>query len=332
MISINEALVWLNKFDKSHLNGINQQLIVVARNSRTDNGAVIDILKAALSQAKATPQDDLDYPETLLNCAAIELDREFKLLAKEHVEEAKQIYHVGKDPQGETVACWMCGIIDFQLPDIDSCYLSFGEALESLKTVLAVYRHAPETLEWYHEIRDKMNQDLVTIPHDCFTWLTRFPDYPSHLSTSNRLLVDALNVNLQNKQFTQSYSRITELKDSAYQCPDHLEVAEIFVETAFAAYRMANPQQAIKDLQYALRKYPVGSHYSEVTRWMMGAVQWSCADERIKAKGNWQNCIGSFKHLALKADRMNKQSEKNWYNEKVKHMEGALREKVKEYL
>jgi hypothetical protein len=95
---------------------------------------------------------------------------------------------------------------------------------------------------------------------------------------------------------------------------------------------MANPQQAIKDLQYALRKYPVDSHYSEVTRWMMGAVQWSCADERIKAKGNWQNCIGSFKHLALKADRMNNQDRKDWYNEKIKYMEGALREKITEFL
>lgn len=332
MINTDEALGWLNKFDKSHLNGINQQLIAIARNSRTDQGAVVEILKAALIQSKANPQDNLDYPETLLNCAAIELDRGNKMSALEHIREAKQVYKQGRDPQGETVACWMCGIVEFQLPDTDACYASFGEALASLKILRETNRHAAEILAWYSEIQDRMNQDLVTIPHESFTWLTRFREYPSHLSPSNRQLVEALNLNIQNKLIDQAYSRITELKDSASYSSDPREPAEILVETGIAAYRMDNPQQAIQDLRAALIKYPAGSHYSEVTRWMLGAVQWWCVGERIKAKGNWENSIGSFKQLALKADRLNKQDNKDWYNEKIKYMEAALKGKIAQYL
>jgi hypothetical protein len=84
MIKMSEALRWLNQFDRSHLNGTNQRLLATARNQRTDNAAVQDLVRAALQQARTSPQDALDYPETLMNCAEIEYDRGFTEQARDH--------------------------------------------------------------------------------------------------------------------------------------------------------------------------------------------------------------------------------------------------------
>jgi tetratricopeptide (TPR) repeat protein len=332
MITIFEALDWVNKFDKSHLNGANQQLFSIARNKRTDKGAVSDILRAALAQSTASPLDSLDYSESLLNCAAIELERGLLDEARNHVLEARQWYQAERDPHGEAVALWMCGIVHLRSPEMDLCYQSFHAAIKMFEDLEHSHRHAPDTQSWYKDILCKMNQDLVTIPHEVYKWLTRFRENPSHLSSSNRQLVKNLDVNIKNKQTTQAYQVITELKASASTSPNHLENAEIYVETGLATYRMNAASTAIEDLQYALTKYPIGGHYAEVSRWMLGAIQWPLAGRALKAKSNWENSIGSFKQLALKADRMNQDKTKKWYNEKFPLMEEALREKISEYL
>lgn len=332
MIDILEALEWLNKFDKSHLNGTNQQLLAIAKNRRTADGAVADILRAAVTQAKTAPQDALDYSETLMSCAAVELDRGFKEQARDHIREARKFYQDQRDPHGEAVALWMCGLIELQLPDVDASYLSFTDAVKAIEDLQKTYRHAPDTQDWYNEILRKMNQDIVTIPHEPFTWLAHFSSTQSHISSANRQLVEALNVNIKNKQTSQAFKRIAELKESAATCPDRFESAEIYVETGFAAYRMENPLQAIKDLKYAIIKYPPRSHFSEVTRWMLGAIQWTCEGESMSAKESWQKSLDGFSELAVKADHMNQDEQKSWYEEKIPYMEAALAGKISEYL
>ena len=329
MIQIAEALRWLNQFDQSHLNVISQQLIATARNQRTSSAAIQDSIQAALQQARTSPRDSLDYPETLLNCAVIEFDRGLTQRTRDHLTAAVQSYIRGKDPHGAAVASWMLGIAELALLNPDSSYTSWKKALRTFDRLRDTNTHILSTRDWYTCASIKMNQDLITLPHEAFSWLNQFT--ASRLSASNRDLADIVDENIKNNNGNEAARLINVLKERAKASPDPVESAEIFLETGIAHFRMLEWLPSIADLKVAVTNCSTQSHQQEVARWILGAVQFWSDKHRVEALQNWEKSLTGFSELAQKADRNNRQLEKRWYRERVTYMKAALKGKITEY-
>ena len=329
MIEISEALRWLNQFDRSHLNGTNQGLFASARNRRTDNAAIQDIIRSALQQAGTSPQDGLDYSETLLNCAVIEFDRGFTEQARDHLATAVGRYVRGKDVHGAAVAAWMHGITELAMQNADGTYDSWRRSLRTVDRFRQTNRHIPSTRDWYTSVFVKMNQDLVTLPQEAFTWINQFSG--SRLSSFNRDLVELIDKNIKNGNRDEADRLINVLKEKVNTSPDPLECAEIFAEAGLARFRMREWPLAIRDLKEALRRYPAESHQKESTRWMLGAVQLWSRRQRVEALSNWEKSIKGFMELARQADQNNRSSQKRWYRDRIVYMKGALKGKITEF-
>jgi len=330
MITIREALSLLNQFDGSHLNRTNQQLLATAKNRRTVDSVVQSILDAALGQAKGSPKDSLDYPETLLNCAAIEFERGFKDLAKAYASEAKQLYKDAGDSHGKAIALWILGIAEVSLLYTDPAWIHWKQAIQSFTKQRDSNKHIPETRDWYMTVLLRTNEDLVTLPQEGFSWLNR--STPSRLTSSNRALVNGIEENIKLEKPEQAYKLISILKEKAKSSTDPLEYPEIFVEIGVAYFRLKNPLLAMQELKVAVGRYSSSQcHQRNVSRWLLGAVQWWLNDYRLEAQKNWETSLDGFAELAKKADQKNQQSEKFWYRERIIYMKGALQGKIKEY-
>ena len=329
MIRMSEALRWLNQFDRSHLNGTNQRLFATARNRRTDNAAIQDIVRSALQQARTSPEDALDYPETLLNCAEIEYDRGFTEQARDHLAAAMSSYVRGKDTHGVAVAAWMFGIAEFTLPNTDSAYTNWKRSLRTFERYRKANRHIPSTRNWYTATVIKMNMDLVTLPQEAFTWINEFSS--SRLSPVNRDLVELIDQNIKNGNRDEADRIINVLQEKAKTSPDPWEYAEIHAETGLARFRMREWPLAIRNLKEALTRYPAESHAQESVRWMLGAVQFWSRSQRVEALSNWEKGINGFTKLARQADQNNRGTQKRWYRDRIVYMKGALRARIAEF-
>ena len=328
MITIFEVLGWLNQFNKSHLNNIAQQLIAIANNPLTSAEVVQHILRSALGQSQSLPYDRLDYAETLLNCGAIECRRGLSEQAKVHISDARRFYMDGKDSHAVAIASWMLGIIERSLLRTDFSYINWYGAIQTFDKLRDRHKHVPITHAWYTTSIRKMNQELITLPHESFWWLNRFTR--TRLSDLNHQFVDGINESIGRKQFDKAYQTVSILKEMTKDCRDVLEIPEIFVETGFAAYRMANPLQAIQDIKLAVVRYPSGSHRREVLHWMLGTIQWECEDEMVEAVRNWKKSLDGFIALSKQAARDKCEDQKCWYEQKLTYMQQALIGKIAE--
>jgi tetratricopeptide (TPR) repeat protein len=328
MITVSESLGWLNQFTKSHLSSINQQLIAIANNQLTSSDALQHIIKAALAQVQASPHDRLDYAETLLNCAVIECERGFSEQAKVHISDARRSYMEGKDNHAVAIASWMLGIIELSLLRVDYSYINWYEAIKTFDKLRDRHKHVLNTYSWYTTAIGKMNQDLVTLPHESFWWLNRFAR--TRLSDLDHQFIESINESIRKKQFERAYQTITILKKLTEDCRDVFEIPEIFVETGFAAYRMGNPLQAIQDIKQALVRYPAGSHRREVLHWMLGAIQWEYKEQMVEAVRNWKKSLDGFHALAKQSEREKREEQKCWYEEKIVYMQQAFIGKISE--
>jgi hypothetical protein len=330
MITIHQTLGWLNQFDQSHLSEPTERLLAVARDRRTATAVVRGILKAALDQAQAAPLDDLEYPETLLSCAAVELDRELRESAREHCTEAESCYRNPEHLHRRAIALWMLGIVELRLDDTDSCHRHWCEVLEAFEDLQHSHRHRPATQSEYKALLEKLHPDVITLLQASFQWLNKFDG--SHIQGPNRQLVDAMHGCIANKQFDMAYQKITRLKELARDCEEPLESAEIFAEIGLAAYRMVNLREAVEALKSATIKYPLGSHQLQVVRWMLGTAQWLREKEGLLAKRNWERCVEAFGDLATRTDHLNQQTRRQWYDAQKEYMNEALKGKIAEHL
>lgn len=329
MIKMSEALRWLNQFDRSHLNGTNRRLLATARNQRTDNAAVQDLVRAALQQARTSPQDALDYPETLLNCGVIEYDRGFTEQARDHFAAAMSSYVRGKDAHGVAIAAWMFGIAELTLPNTDSAFASWKRSLRTFEKYRKTNMHVPSTRNWYTATVINMNKDLVTLPQEAFTWINQFE--PSRLSPFNRDLVELIDQNVKNGNRDEADRIISVLKEKVNTSPDPLECPEIFAEAGLARFRMREWSLAIRDLKETFRRYPADSHRQESIRWMLGAVQFWARSQMVEALSNWEKSINGFTKLTRQADQNNRGTHKRWYRDRIVFMKGALKAKIAEF-
>ena len=330
MITIHQALGWLNQFDQSHLSDPTEKLLVVARDPRTATDVVKEILKAACDQAQAAPMDDLEYPETLLNCAAIELDRGLKQSASDHCTESETYYPNPEHLHRHTIALWMTGIVELRFDDTDCCDKHWMQVFTALEDLHHQHRYRPAMQSEYKALLDKLRSDVLTLPQASFRWLNKFDS--SRILGPNRQLVDTMQKCIDKRQFDKAYQEITRLKDIARDCEDAFEAAEIFTEIGLGAYRMVNVPEAVSALNFATIRYPPGSHQLQVVRWMLGAMQWSREKECLIAKRNWERGLDGFYELSTQADRDNRQSRREWYDAQIPYMYEALKAKISDYL
>jgi tetratricopeptide (TPR) repeat protein len=325
MITASNALTWLNQFDKSHLNGTNQQLLGIAANQRTAIKALENIAIAVSEQAKTSPHDGLDYPESLLNCAVIEHNRGLYQQASENAYQAAKLYKNAHDLHGHAMALWILGIAEFSLRNVAVGYENWKNAWKIIDDLKHNTKHIPDTRDWYIRVLKLMGRDLVMIPDESCSWLNHFS--LSRISESNVKLLKLMNERIERKQYAAASSIITALREVVKSCLDFHESAEILAQTGLAEYLMGNYKKAMLDLCAAVAKFNPSSHHQEVARWMLGAIQWSIPEQRFEAIKNWEMSIKGFQALAEQADRKNLQSQKLWYREKNAYMQAALKEK-----
>jgi hypothetical protein len=330
MITIHQALGWLNQFDQSHSSEPTEKLLVVARDRRTATDVVREVLKAALDQAQAAPLDDLEYPETLLHCAAIEMDRGLYSSARDHCAEAETYYRNPENKHRHVIALWMLGIVQLRLDDTDSCHRNWGEVFTALEDLNHRHRHHPATQSEYKALLEKLRSDILTLPQASFRWLNRFDG--SNIQGPNRKLVETMNACIDNRQFDMAYQKVTELKAIAVECEAPLEAAEIWTEIGLGAYRMTNLPEAVNALKSAILKYSPGSHQLQIVRWMLGAIQWPREKECLVAKRHWERSLDGFYELSTQNDYANRQSRREWYDEQLPYMKKALDDKIADYL
>jgi hypothetical protein len=174
-----------------------------------------------------------------------------------------------------------------------------------------------------------MYQDLVTLPQESFSWLTRFAGSP--LSRNNRDLVELINQNIDNGNFNEVNRLIGVLQERAQTTADALESAEIFAETGLARFRMREYLLAIQDLNGTVLRSPVDSHHQACAYWLLGTVQFWIENQRAAALRNWEKGQADFLRLAQAADRNNRAVERRWYRDRAAYMQAAMTGKIQEF-
>jgi hypothetical protein len=329
MISLAEALSWLNQFDCCHISAASKVLI---QNMNVVPPVKIDRLEYLINTALSGSQsaiDRMEYPEMLLNCAAVNFHRNRLSRAYLHLKEAYQLYssHVHR----KSVASWMLGIIEWKLEDNGSAFLHWNETRTIFEKQIEAGKKTKDQVfvVWYQDRLGLVNVDLALTAEEAYYWLYMFKQYPLVLEGAVLQIRNAMIENYRRKLYPKVWQMMGTFQRIAKASPNYLAYPQALVECGLLAHEIgSNEVEAIRLLKEAVACFPPKSHYQVAARWMLGVMQWRVESEKEAAIKNWQLCQETFEELAISADRQNLQSRRSWYKEKARTMRLALEEKI----
>ena len=169
MIKINEALFWLNQFEKSHLRRPIQSLIKNIQDPTTAEVKREQLISTVIKNSLSS-HASMEYPEVLLNCASAQFEHEHYKAARDYAVAALRIYPDGSHHLG--VARWIVGIIYQKLPNSTLAYSSWYQAREIFNNLEenAVAIQQQSNADWYRDHLTEMNVDLVSTAEEIYTW------------------------------------------------------------------------------------------------------------------------------------------------------------------
>jgi tetratricopeptide (TPR) repeat protein len=329
MITILEALSWLKQFEPSHLQRTTQALVRHITDLQTAESKRKQMINSAIKNSRSQ-SDKLELPELLLQIAEVKDRQQNHASALDYAKAAVQIYPDGSHQLA--VARWILGTIAWKLSDSKLGYSSWYYARDIFSDLADLASQLGETdkLEWYQGLLERINVEMVCTPEETYTWLDIFE--PSHLSRAAQQMNNTILDRLESHQYQDVYKLLEQLQNLGKNSTDHIEEAEILVESALAMYRMGNLKEAIDQLQRALGRFEPDSHQQAVTRWLLGIFLWEKPEKSSQAIIQWEKSLEQFDGLARKSDLQNRQNRLKWYHTQRNTMAAAINEKIKEKL
>jgi len=327
MIRIEEALSWLNQFDRSHLRRSTQSLLRHMKNSYVPENKRRQMISTAIQYARSNA-DPFELPEVLLHCSVESYSQEDYAVAKNFAKAALQIYPPQSHSMGVTQ--WILGIIYRKIPNNSLGYPYWYRArkiFEVLKAQAAGLQNS-EMAGWYAKCLEKMNIAMLCTAEEPYTWLDYFE--ASHLSSEARFLSERLIQELGDNQWVNARQSIHDLQSLGESSLDPRETAEALVECGLAVYRMGEIDETLGLLHKAIDILNPGSLQQAAAGWMLGIIQWQQEDSRDLAVTNWKNSIQAIEKLALGSENDNQPDQTAWYREKKEYMTLALNKKIDE--
>ena len=335
MISVFEALSWLNKFDQSYLTNVSIPYIRPILRKDSSAEKIRQLINSAINLCR-TLNDDFHRAEIFINCGAVECSIGLSEDALPHLEQAERIYSDQYECHRLAVALWISGIVEFDTIYKNNGYANWSQAARLFKRlaqssrtydfVTKTWQINDDMQNWYLARYKEMMEDLVCLPEEAVTWLNEFG--PSHLSAVAKGIRQLAQEKMNRSQFSSAYQFIGELQKLSKGSSDYLEVPEIKVECGLLEYEMGNQEGAIGLVDYAVSYYNPGSHQQAVARWMLGAFLWQTPAKISQATTSWEQAISSFSDLAEKADHSGHLKKVEWYDEKIEYMLKALNNEV----
>ena len=236
------------------------------------------------------------------------------------------------DNHRQAVARWISGQIYWKIPNNNLAFAYWFQAREIFKNLALESAKAGEVekANWYRRRLLEMNVELVCTAEELYSWLDIFE--PSKLSKPAVQLIESIANNLENNQYKKVYGLINSLEIISKKSSDYLEVAEIFIESSLALYKMGNLRDAVSVARKAIDAFPPFGHHQAIARWILGVYQWQMPTEVSKAVSNWQKALDTFEELTVKADYKNQQNRREWYEKQEEYMALAMNQMIEENL
>lgn len=155
-----------------------------------------------------------------------------------------------------------------------------------------------------------------------YTWLNRFADKTSQLSTSALPLKSSIEEALAAQDFTEIPALVEGLNRIARVSPNREEGGEIFVLCAWAYCRMGQPANALPWIDEALARYIANAHNRAVVQWLKGCIKWEIPGSEAQAAALWQSSLNSFSALASRRTVL--QPGAQWYQERCRRMKSDI--------
>ena len=329
MITITDAISWLNQFEPTHLRRPPQALLRHITNLQTAEDKRRQMINSVIKNSRGY-RDKLELPELLINIAGLKYRQANYATAKDYASAAVQLFP--EESHAQAVARWVLGMVAWKLSDARLGYSSWYYAREIFQVLAEKSGNEGNTQanEWYTEKLTAMNIDMVCTPEETYAWLDLFE--PSHLSKAAKQINDAILSRMENNQFQDAYKLIEDMKTLGRNSEDHIEEAEVLVECGLAVFHMGNVNEAVRLLQGALSKFTEESHHQAICRWLLGVVQWESPEKHNQAIMNWERCLEQIQDLAARSDQQNRQARRKWYEARREIMTEALNQKIKERL
>jgi tetratricopeptide (TPR) repeat protein len=331
MISFDEALGWLNRFDVTHVVGA----LMEARLREIGNPALpLDSLKElagdALLTARASP-DLRMAPEVMLRIAQAFYKRGDLPTAETHAQNAAAIYRGLVETHREATALYLLSIIQSAMSyKNDQAGQNRLAAINKFSQMAndPLYGSAGDAYDWYIAVLGRINVEQVAFFDTASGWLTLFDDKPTRLQASSQALRDQVVAAVRAVNYPLARSRINLLISVSTSSDDRLELPEALVVAAKAEFDMGNPEKARELLREAISKYRPSSHAQAVSRWLLGCVTWQLPGGKADGLQNWRQAIATFQELANRADKKNDQDQRGWYMLRSAEMQAALEQRL----
>ena len=160
---------------------------------------------------------------------------------------------------------------------------------------------------------------------DAHTWLGLLEG--SHLSQPAQLLLREITHAINSKDDVyarQLAKRLLILRDGM---PDRMEKAETTLEYALVLFQFGDCEGAVARLEEARKLYRNNLHFTTVTLWMKGCIQWSMASECDEAYAAWSQCSEQFTALQKSSGNPD---QARWYAEHVQKIHAEIGSMLKQ--
>ena len=328
MITLSQALDWLNQLDPSHLSSKSQFFIWQITTASIPEAEKNSLTNALISSARES--DNLwEYAEVLANCARIEAQRNQLPQALNHLEEAARLYKQNGDRVRQAVVLWMVSIVEWNMLDNLKAHAHARESRSLLVKVAAdmLVEERDTRGYWIKDRTSEMEEMLFSTPEEAYYWMNQFE--ASHLKAPAIQVVDSINAAIRSKQFSRVYQLVASLIEITRNSADTNETAEALAYSGLVNVQMGNIRDAARLLRQASALLQPESHHQTAVRWMLGMVLFTQPSEFSQAVAICNQCIVSMDQLKARATQRNRPQEQDWYEHHAGLMRKVLSKKLK---
>ncbi|MDR3575556.1 MAG: hypothetical protein P4L50_16985 [Anaerolineaceae bacterium] len=326
MITIEEALTWLNYPGNTNLSEMSQAFIKNMSDPHLSPASLDGLINSALAAGEVNPNPQ-EYQELLLNCGVANYEHRRFPKAWDMIGRARKLYTQGS--HYVAISSWMLGCVEWALQRNGAAYINWDGSRKLFEDFIILYNRTrdSERYDWYQDRWQLMNVDLACTFEESYTWLNQFeaPELDSAIIQIRNKMVD----DYKQKKYDEVTRQMNVIQRIAFSASDYLVYPQILVDCALLAYQMENKkEEAASFLNQAAMTFSPRSHQSAVVRWMLGIVEWSDKSKNELAVTNWQQSRETFLELALSEDRANRQERRRWYKRTSQVMRLALEQKI----
>jgi len=351
MTDFQQVMLWLNQFDRSHLTLQTEPRLKSAKDPRRPIKDRDQLLENAITAGGVSP-DPLEYHELLVYCAEDHYSRDNWAVANGYLEKSIAAYH--KQPgqaHRNAVTEWLLGCTDWRLGNNRQACNHWQEAREGFVNLVKESEKLGDKprLDWYRQQALEMSAELACTAEQgylWYTWVIKIDDEEflkkkqvkferfgrtvksTYLREGLNIMRGKLAKSVEERNYPAANETIHKLLGVVKEQDKSHEVAEAYLECGLAKYELHEPGEAVRLLEIAVATFHPGTDRQSLTRWVLGAVQWTTPGLSSQAIKNWSVCIEDMLRLIDEANWKKDLYRLQWYKDTLAVMKLALSRKI----